>query len=258
MKKLAFVFLSTLCFSANAQKLPNVQQVSLRAPANIKIDGNIDEWRELKAYNKACDIYYTIANDEENIYLTVQAKESGIIEKIFNSGLQFTVNTTGNKKTDGSPAIIFPAYSDPKNKAYIDLDAQPFDSVKKASSERLAAVKFLRIANIKGIADCLLSVYNTEGIKVGVSLGDNMYLIYELAIPLKLLQITGGAVLNKITYNVKLNGSAESGYDLRIEGGRMLVFTGRDGKDYLIGRNTPKNWMKATSTDFWGEYTLAK
>ena len=40
--------------SANAQKLPNTQETSLRAPANLKVDGKPTEWNnQFQAYNKA-------------------------------------------------------------------------------------------------------------------------------------------------------------------------------------------------------------
>ena len=58
---------------ANAQKLPNVQQASLRAPENVKVDGKPTEWGDkLQAYNKATDVFYTIANDYNNLYLIIQ------------------------------------------------------------------------------------------------------------------------------------------------------------------------------------------
>lgn len=194
MKRSTFVLFTFLfCINVTAQKLPNVQQAGLRVPANVKIDGKTTEWVEFKANNKACEIYYTIANDDENLYLAVQAKETGVIEKIFNSGLQLTVNTAGSKKTEGAPTITFPAHDDPKNKLYIDLDRKPVDSVKKASSERMAAIKFIRVANINGTANGAISVYNTEGIKAAVMLDDNLYLNYELSVPLKLLKITAAS-----------------------------------------------------------------
>jgi hypothetical protein len=57
MKKLQLLLLAVLAFAnANAQKLPNVQQVSLRAPANIKIDGKATEWSGFKALNTATDV----------------------------------------------------------------------------------------------------------------------------------------------------------------------------------------------------------
>jgi hypothetical protein len=56
--------LITPLFFANistAQKLPNKQQISLRAPARLKIDGIVNEWGDkLQAYNHSTQIFYAI------------------------------------------------------------------------------------------------------------------------------------------------------------------------------------------------------
>ena len=51
MKKITFLLLSALTFLyASAQKLPQLQQVSLRAPANAKADGKNLAVGDLKKY----------------------------------------------------------------------------------------------------------------------------------------------------------------------------------------------------------------
>jgi len=82
-------FLLSVSF-AYAQKLPSVQPNSLRAPANVKIDGIPTGWGEtLQAYNKSTELHYTIANDDENLYLTVQATNPRVIQKLLMTGLTF-------------------------------------------------------------------------------------------------------------------------------------------------------------------------
>ena len=49
-KNLLFLLLVISAAMAKAQKLPNVQQNSVRAPYNIKIDGKATEW-EFRAHN---------------------------------------------------------------------------------------------------------------------------------------------------------------------------------------------------------------
>ena len=52
MKKILSILFAVITFTATAQKLPNVQATSLRAPANIKIDGKATEWNDkFQAYN---------------------------------------------------------------------------------------------------------------------------------------------------------------------------------------------------------------
>jgi len=98
--KLLFFSLSTLIlFNGYAQKLPNKQEASLRAPANIKIDGQATEWNnKYQAYNNATEVFYTIANDDDNLYLIIHARKSRIIEKMMEGGISFTVSPTNKKK----------------------------------------------------------------------------------------------------------------------------------------------------------------
>src|SRR5476649_2012908 len=86
--------------NAVAQKLPNVQTASVRAPANIKIDGKTTEWNNtFQAYNHATDIFYTVSNDDAKLYLTIQASDKLVINKIMSGGITFTIQKSG-KKTD--------------------------------------------------------------------------------------------------------------------------------------------------------------
>jgi len=86
-------------FPCIAQNLPNAQQRSLWAPATIKIDGKPTEWNnQFQAYNHATDILYTISNDNDNLYLIIQASKPRIIDKIIDVGVTFIINTAGKKK----------------------------------------------------------------------------------------------------------------------------------------------------------------
>ena len=88
IKQTLFAFLFCIAISADAQKLPTEQQVSLRAPAGLKIDGKATEWdNKFQAYNHHTDFYYTIANDDNNLYLIVQANEPAIIKRILKGGI---------------------------------------------------------------------------------------------------------------------------------------------------------------------------
>jgi len=87
-KKIIPVILFSIAFlNTHAQTLPKVQEASLRAPDNIKIDGKPTEWNnQFQAYNTATDLFYTIANDDQNLYLVIQAKKPLSISKIGQRG----------------------------------------------------------------------------------------------------------------------------------------------------------------------------
>lgn len=98
------------CFlgiNVHAQKLPKVQQESVYAPVNIKIDGKATEWDgKFQAYNRANCVYYTVSNDENNLYLTVYVSEWINLDKLIYGGLAFTVSNPVNKTENVS--ITYP------------------------------------------------------------------------------------------------------------------------------------------------------
>src|SRR4051812_14249152 len=109
MKALISVLFSAICLNAAAQKLPNVQQASFRAPANIKIDGKTTEWgNKLQAYNPGTEIYYTLANDDKRLYLVVQADNYTTVNNIVNGGIGLAIQKAGSKTDAGAPFIKFP------------------------------------------------------------------------------------------------------------------------------------------------------
>jgi hypothetical protein len=266
---LTVILLAALFSTAAAQKPPNTQQVSLRVPANVKIDGKTGEWgSELQAYNKGTEIYYTIANNAEYLYLTVQAADIEIVQKIITGGLAFTINTSG-KKEKNDVVITFPVYEKGKSHPYLNLEKQKeikgdkanynvrLDSLINSGNAKIkTAFKFIGVSGLKNIAEEMIPIYNAEGIAAAAVLDNNLYYNFELSVPLKLLPT--GSNPAKLSYNIQLNGLAFGGSDLKVMRDRFLVFKGADGKDYMLGDATPRNWSLATPSSFWGEYTLAR
>lgn len=107
MKTLLIILLAVLSVGViYAQKLPNIQEASIRAPANIKIDGNLNEWNnQLQAYNKVDGLYYTVSNDDINLYLTLIAPYKFAAEKIVRGGVMFSVSKIGDKKRKDDPSV---------------------------------------------------------------------------------------------------------------------------------------------------------
>src|ERR1700761_4512772 len=100
-----FLFITV---SAHAQKLSNIQETGIRAPAVIKIDGKLNEWGYLQAYNKAANIYYTMANDDKNLYFIMKSTDQVINNKFLAGGVDITINTTGKKKEKDAYVVEYP------------------------------------------------------------------------------------------------------------------------------------------------------
>ena len=251
---LIFAFLLST-YTLHAQKLPNIQNVSLWAPDNIKIDGNLKEWNDqFRAYNKATEIYYTLSNNDENIYLTVKVKSSLIIDKIIRNGISFTINHTLKKK-DISPVIItYPILDRADRNSLSGLYNHSFGihSSDNKSENPLPNLnisldtksKFISVKGIKEIPDEIISVYNDQDIKAVSKFDKPLIYAYELKIPLKFLALPNNGI-SGFSYHVKLNADPDLTKPITVVNSN------------LPPPPEPDN-ISMGNTDFWGEYTLAK
>ena len=266
-----FILLFFVGTYANAQKLPKVQQVSKRAPLNIKIDGKTNEWNnKFLAYNTNVDLFYTLSNDDKNLYLTVRAVDPLVIRKIINGGLVFTINTSDNK-SDKSHNISFgyPVF-DRQNWPILNIRQKPVvtkdssisskqvDSFMYAANQQMSTkAKEIKISGISAIDDTLISVYNDYEIKASGLFDHQVAYNFELAIPLKYLGLNVNEK-QKFSYNILLNGSDH------VEGVILLsknYVNGEARGGMIVPKNPPRGieieYMRYPN-DFWGEYTLAK
>jgi hypothetical protein len=287
MKKTTFLLLAALAFiQANAQKLPTVQQVSLRAPTGVKIDGRTGEWGDkFEAYNSATDLYYTIANDDKRLYFVflsdsknvrgitapgaVSVSSRALINYLINGGIRINIQKNADKNDKGAPGVVFPYFKEGagisfflRNAGVIDKDA---DSVMKANNKRLnAGVKWIYTKGISGV-DTELPVYNEKGIEAANAFDIRKCYICEFAIDLKHLGLSISDP-SKFTYHIILNDGPRK-YSLITQTLQNAPKIGKnaDGsamteaevdKIYNDFRNAQD--PNAASSDFWGEYTLAR
>ncbi len=294
MKKfiLSSLLFGLVWLSANAQKLPNVQTTSLRAPANLKIDGKTTEWdNKFQAYNHATEVFYTMSNDDDKLYLVVQATDRQIINKIIGGGVTFTIQKSGKKNDKGGISIIYPLF-DPRDRPMVrgggdaggnvrvfatrgdggggdavsvfkssDPSApntkMEGDSIMNAYNKRLdEKSKNIVVTGIPGL-DTLMSVYNNDGIKTGERFDNKMVYTYELSIDLKKLGLSVNDAA-KFAYHIKLNGATMGKENIIIRGdaGGAPDQAMKEKVDQLMSQLGVNN--NSAATDFWGEYVLAK
>jgi hypothetical protein len=265
-----------LSIAANAQKLPNVQQGSVRAPQNIKIDGKASEWdNQFKAYNHATDIFYTLSNDGENLYLTVQAIDPGVIRKIISGGVCLTIQPSGKKTDKDGMRVVYPVTIAAQTKGMMisvmtvkrnedrgnaQLTDKEADSVMMARNKQFSQrSKWIGTLGFKDL-DSLISVYNEDGIKAAGRYDAKGAFTCELSVNLKLL---GLSVDNpaKFSYHVLLNGVSMYNNDRRPDQVISVITTGAPmggAESSMLGAKMMMDQGGAAPTDFWGEYTLAK
>ena len=253
-------------FTANAQKLPNVQNVSVRAPQNVKIDGKLNEWDDsFKAHNSATDISYIMSNDDENLYLTVKAADNTTLNRIVGKGLTLNIYRSGKKNAKDVASFTYPVTEKgsgliftfhPKRLVPDTTAAALAAKIANANKSIEQKAKNIRVLGVEGV-DSLVSVYNDLGIKMRGVVDSKEALDMEFAIPLKYLKLST-AEGNKFAYQIVVNGI------MNMMG--MITFTPAEGStpeqaarlEASMQQMNNRMAQQSAPTDFWGEYTLAK
>lgn len=279
MKTVANVLLFTvLSLSAFAQKLANVQEASLRAPANVKIDGKAGEWGDaFQAMNRNTSLFYSVANDDTNIYFVLKSTDQMNNNKILGGGVDITINTEDKKSEKGAYHVILPVDLKKLGSMMMSMRSQMNangtpDSAALEGMRRKAvsAFKDINLVNFKGIPDSVLSIYNEYGIKAFVDFDQKGALIMEIAVPFKEMNMNATSAFN---YNIKLPGiniSAMMSAAMSsggMDGARATTVQGAPaggggGGGFGGGGGMPRSMGDAANmispTDFWGKYTLIK
>jgi hypothetical protein len=277
------------------KKLKDVQANNFLAPSPVKIDGKLNEWNdEFQAYNKSTHLYYTIANDEKNLYLVVKTSDMTTKAKIAAGGLTLAINTAGKKKEQDVYSLTYPlrapmgrpgggapggatgggmrlmTFGGPGGGG---RPAAPDSAMQKAMQDRVInAAKEIKVFGFKDIPDSLIAIYNEYNIKAAINYDKDGAFIYELAVPLKLMALTAGDT-KEIAYNIKLNGlqlnfrmmpdngggpPTGGGGDGPGGGGMRTMVFGGPGGPMGGGKNSIDFQDLISPNDFWGKYTLGK
>ena len=251
--KLVLLVLILNTYWASGQKLPNTQAKSVYAPADIKINGKTSEWNDtLQAYNKATEIYYTISNDDKNVYLTAKAKEREIIDKIIRGGITLVINRGMDKKNKNIVSVTYPVLEGPPMWEVAGKFASLSMAKKNHEATNIIPLnelfvkreKFITVTGIEALPDSSLSVYNSDGIVTAAMFDDQLTYTYELALPIKYLKLAN-------------NNGGTFGYQIKINPAPAMK------KPIVIIADMPPPpppVMDGTlaTTDFKGKYILTK
>lgn len=286
MKKIYFVLaLGFFVSNSFAQKLPDVQEVNMQAPANIRIDGKATEWNDtFAAENKRTELFYNIANDDKNLYVIIKSANSSVVNKIMLGGITFTVNAQGKKREKDASSLTYPvikranrqqgARTGGQGQARQQGGAQGgFQNRTQQTQQQrdsaalvqrktqLATVKEIKVSGFKAITDSLISIYNEYGVKTVASFDQKGAFVYELAIPLSILELSTTST-KEFVYQIKLNGLSSMNFGGG--GGNFGGGGGNFGGGNRGGNGGGGNFGGGggqdlmSPTDFWAKYSFQK
>lgn len=241
-------------FLAKAQKLPNKQEASVYAPSDLKIDGTAKEWNDTyQAYNHATETWYTIFNDEGNLYFIFRANEIEVIQKIITGGITIAISSVDKKSNLKPVSMTYPVVPFMNSQVNYDLKPTPLsdNDVKLINSKINDHLKDIKITGVKSVPDSVVSIYNDLGIRGAHRVDNKKNYICEMALPLSYIKhlIDDKGTL---AYRVQVTG-----IDLKT----TIVVGGRSSSDPTppSSEAAPHGLLYDTSpTYFSATYTLAK
>jgi hypothetical protein len=261
-----------ICISVKAQKIDEVQNGSVRAKSSVRIDGKLTEWGDtLKAYNKSTKLWYTLANDDKNIYLVIKSTNQGNNNKILAGGISLAINTADKKKDKDAFIITYPVIAGTSGRGAgrgrrgfgQQQDAPDSAAIADQQKTTLATAKEISAIGFKDITDTIISIYNEYSIKAAANFDNKGNFIYELSVPLSLLGITADGK-TEIAYNIKVNGQQAMGNFIKLHGSNLSISGNGGGGGFnnngaaaFGGKHDSASGDISVPDDFWGRYILA-
>ncbi len=205
-------FITTFTANAQYKSLKNLK----KSAQNIVVDGNLKDWGDsLSYYNPDKKIHYGLAENQENLYFAIRIENRGQQEQAMRNGITLAFNPEGKKKETYS--LTFPSPDRDENSMFIMPKADHAITEQQLKQEdmderRKADLLKLRDIQVKGFPDVEtdhITTANTYGIKTVLQFDDSGALVYEAAIPIKMLH----SDLNSKPwlFDIKINSFAASG-----------------------------------------------
>lgn len=179
-------------FTAEAQS-KSIKNLK-KSNQDIVVDGNIKDWGDsLSNYNPDKKIHYALAENQENLYFAIRIENRGQQEQAMRNGITLAFNPEGKKKETYS--LTFPSPDRDENSLFIMPKADHAITEQQLKQEdmeerRKADLLKLRDIQVKGFPDVEtdhITTANTYGIKTVLQFDDSGALVYEAAIPVKML-----------------------------------------------------------------------
>ena len=261
------LLIAVATIATHAQKLPNKQEASLKASANVKIDGKPTEWGDFKAYNSATGLLYTIANDDQNLYMIIQTKISGIRDKIWSGGISLIFSKAAGAGQNTICSLTYSALPKDRRAIIGNLMKDTLADLKAINNAIAGSVKTIAIKNFDGVSEDVISIYNSYGIAAASYMTDKNTYTCEIAIPLKYLKSAANSQ-SVIKYTLQANAMSFANSTVSINGKEVdgasvspklieLINNSNQSQSIIEPGAIPIKEL-INDTNVSGEYTLAK
>ncbi|MDO7848130.1 hypothetical protein Q5H92_17320 [Hymenobacter sp. M29] len=175
---------------------PTASRASRFVPTPPTIDGQATDWTDSLRYDPVSKLQYQVLNDGRQVYLRLKAADPATQAKIVRLGLTVWLDTTGRNQHQfgvhfplGGPLGARPGTDDGSPRPGANPPASDRQEARRERmTQALTGLREMELLNYKGNPEPTLTDAQSQlGVKAALALDDQENLIYELAVPMRLL-----------------------------------------------------------------------
>ena len=167
---------------------PTASPAARFVPAPPTTDGQATDWADSLRYDPASKLQYQVLNDSRTVYLRLKVADPATQARVLRRGLTIWLDTTGRNQHQFG--VRYPLGGVPSG-----AQAQQAPSPDATLADRrafrslaLAEMREMELLNYKGSKEpTLTDAQSPLGVKVALGFNAQDDLLYELAVPLRLL-----------------------------------------------------------------------
>ncbi|UOQ99548.1 hypothetical protein MUN81_08660 [Hymenobacter sp. 5317J-9] len=159
------------------------------------IDGLATDWTDSLRYDPGSKLQYQVLNDGRHVYLRLKAADLATQARILRLGLTVWLDTTGRNQHQFG--VHYPLGNQPGTGAPTRPDGPAAGSAagpndrRESMAQAIGQMREMELLHYKGSAEPTLTDTQSQlGVKAAMSLDAQESLVYELAVPLRLLYRT--------------------------------------------------------------------
>jgi len=153
--------------------------------APVIIDGSVSEYQDFRFYNKETKMFYSLYNDNANLYVCLKTNDEAMQMKIMKVGMEIWIDTLEKSKEQNG--ILFPLAKGNS----INMDGMKPQTNHEKQKPDFNTVKnnffleqnFMILVGFKNTTKGLTSLEDKSGIKVKINWDSTNSMIYEAIIP---------------------------------------------------------------------------
>lgn len=165
---------------------PTASSAARFAASPPAIDGQTADWTDSLRYDPTSKLQYQVLNDSRTVYLRLKVADQSTQARVLRRGLTVWLDTTGRSQRQFG--VRFPLGGPPPpNQTAPDPEASLADR-RARRALALADLREMELLNYKGSKEATLTdAQSSLGVKAALGFNAQDDLIYELAVPLRLL-----------------------------------------------------------------------